>query len=436
MRASDNELLTRVGPGAPMGEVMRRYWHPICTVAQVAHRDSKPVRSRLLGENFVVFRDTDGKVGVLEEYCLHRRVSLALGRVEKGGIRCLYHGWKFAADGTILETPNHCDPRFRARIKARAYPAVEAGGLVWTYIGPQEKQPPLPIWSFMELGPPENLVAVRLNTQANYLQLWEGGTDSSHVGILHSNVANPTWTSSDFTPSDIDYNPGALSVPDNAPAMDIRDTPFGYHYAAKRKAPPQADGAPRESIRVAPIFFPTGRIIPAPSYQFFVFETPQDDASTSTYIIVHGDKPIQREQIIQLLGLDDIRFWSEADCEFRASWDNGMHQDRAAMAENWTGFSGIEQEDAVLAVSMGPIVDRTKEVLVTADKPVVHLRNRLLENIRRAQKGEDPIGVGLEDCTQVRSLGDTLVTPDEDWEQIVPGNQPGGSAPASSRPSF
>ena len=434
MRASDNEVLTRVGPGTPMGVLMRRYWHPICTVAQVAEPDSNPVRSRLLGENFVVFRDTDGKVGVLEEYCLHRRVSLALGRVEKGGIRCLYHGWKFATDGSILETPNHCDPRFRARIKAPAYPAVEAGGLVWTYIGPKEQQPPLPVWSFMQPGPAENLVVVRLNIQANYLQLWEGGTDSSHVGILHSNMANPSWMSSDFTPSDVDYNPGAITVPDNAPTLDMSDTPFGYYCVAKRQAPAAADGAARESIRIAPIFFPSGRIIPAPAFQFFVFETPQDDGATSTYIAVHGAKPIQRQTIIELLGLHDRRFWNESDCEFRASWETGMFQDRAAMTANWTGFSGIEQEDAVLAVSMGPIVDRSKEVLVTADKAVVHLRNRLLENIRLMQAGQDPMGVGLEDCTQVGSLADTVIAPDDNWEDFVPearGGRDAGNMPSS-----
>lgn len=422
MSSRDNETLTRVGPGTAMGEVMRRYWHPICTSEQVAKPDSDPVRSRLLGEDFVVFRDTNGKVGVLEEFCMHRRVSLALGRVEKGGIRCLYHGWKFAADGTILETPNHCDARLRERRKAPAYPAVEAGGLVWTYIGDQEKRPPLPIWRFMQPGPEENRVVVRLNTAANYLQLWEGGADSSHVGILHSNMANPSWIDETFTPAQDDFNPGALTVDDNSPILDVHDTEFGFHCAAKRKLPVGADGIERESLRVVEIMLPTARIVPAPAYEFFVFETPQDDHVTSTYIVVHGDKPISKEAIFQVLGLSDERFWSEKDCEFRASWDNKMFQDRPGMKENWTGFSGIEQEDAVMAVSMGPIIDRSKELLVAADRAVVHLRARLLENVGLVQAGKNPIGVGYEDCTRVRALADTVLEPGQDWRGCVAGS--------------
>lgn len=423
MKSSDNETLTRVGPGTPMGNVMRRYWHPICTSEQVSKPDSDPLRTRLLGEDYVVFRDTDGKVGVLDEFCMHRRASLALGRVEKGGIRCLYHGWKFAVDGTILETPNHCDPRFRARIKAPAYPVFEAGGLVWTYVGEKEKQPPLPLWRFMQPGPEENRVVVRLNTAANYLQLWEGGTDSSHVGILHSNKANPTWMSEEFTPANEEYNPGALTVEDNSPTLDMKDTSFGYHSAAKRKLPVGEDGAQRESLRVVPIMFPYCRIVPAPAFEFFVFEAPQDDYKTSTYIVVHGDKPIDRSTIISLLGLDDERFWSEKDCEFRASWDTKMYQDRAGMSENWTGLSGIEQEDAVMALSMGPIVDRSKELLVAADKAVVHLRKLLLENVRRLQAGQEPIGVGNRDCTTVRAVVDTVLEPGADWKQVVADNE-------------
>ena len=434
MRSSDNETLTRVGPGTIMGDVMRRYWHPICTSAQIMKPDSDPLRSRLLGESFVAFRDSDGKVGVLEEFCMHRRVSLALGRVEKGGIRCLYHGWKYAADGTILETPNHCDPRFRGKKKAPAFPAVEAGGLVWTYIGEREKQPPLPIWGFMRPGPEENRVVIRLNTQANYLQLWEGGTDSSHVGILHSNRANPTWMNGQFTPSQADYNPGALTVEDNAPMLDVQDTVFGFNAAAIRKMPVGEDGGSCKSLRVVPIMFPTGRIVPSPAYQFFVFETPQDDHRTSTYIVVQGDKPVDRAAILELLGLGDERFWNKDTCDFTASWDNRLGQSRAAMDKNWTGFSGIEQEDAVMAVSMGPIVDRSKEVLVTADRGVVHLRGRLLENVRLLQSGKDPVGVGLKDCTRVYSLVDTILRADEDWRDHMKHSVPQAAETEPARP--
>ena len=145
----DNTLICRVGPGTPMGAVMRRYWHPVCTSAQLPAPDCAPLRVRLLGEDFVAFRDTGGRVGVLDELCMHRGASLALGRVEEGGLRCLYHGWKFSVDGALLETPNHNDPKYRERMKAPAYPVREAGGLVWAYLGPKDREPGFAPYAFV-----------------------------------------------------------------------------------------------------------------------------------------------------------------------------------------------------------------------------------------------------------------------------------------------
>jgi phthalate 4,5-dioxygenase oxygenase subunit len=424
LTAEENETLVRIGPETPMGRMMRRFWMPIATSAQVAENDSNPLRTTLLGENFVVFRDTDGKVGVLDELCMHRGASLALGRVEKGGIRCLYHGWQFAADGTILDTPNHCDPRVKKRLKARALPVREAGGLIWVHLGRKGEVTEFPHFAFMD-GADENRAVLRVNIEANYLQLFEGGTDSSHVGILHSNLANPSWMDDDFTPPADADNPGALAVADNAPELEIEDTAFGFHYVAKRKGPDAADGSATHSVRVTPVFLPVGRIIPAPGTQYFVFEVPQTDGATSTYIIVHGPNPVDRDRVIELMGLHDGRFWNDVDCNFRASWADGMGQDRSRMDRDWTGFSGIQQEDALMAMSMGPIFDRTKEHVVAADRAVLHLRARLLESVRRNEAGEEPIGLGMPDMGAVRSLPDTTLRTDDDWRAEVPGNRAG-----------
>src|SRR5437016_4734164 len=132
---ADNELITQVGPGTPMGEVFRRFWMPACLSQDLPGPESDPVRVRVLGEDLVAFRDVEGRVGVLDEFCCHRTASLTLGRVEGCGIRCIYHGWKFAVDGTILETPNVEDDRIKTRMKQPAYPTREAGGIVWCYMG-------------------------------------------------------------------------------------------------------------------------------------------------------------------------------------------------------------------------------------------------------------------------------------------------------------
>jgi phthalate 4,5-dioxygenase len=423
----ENRILTQVGPETPMGRLMRRFWLPICTTAQVAEPDGRPLRTSLLGESFVVFRDTAGRLGVIDEHCMHRGVSLALGRNEHGGLRCLYHGWKFAVDGSILEMPNSRNAKLCQRLRAPVHPVREAGGLVWTYLGQRQQEPAFPHYGFMD-GPAEHRAVVRLNTSANYLQLFEGGIDSSHVGVLHSAQAVPAWmqegapvANGAFQPRDeADVNLGALAVWDNTPDLEIEDTDFGFHCAALRRGAAADDGSPTFAVRVTPVILPVLRIIPAAnSFQFFTFEVPMSDTQTGTYIVAHGPAPLDRNEIIRTLGLDDERFWNDEDCTFRASWADGLGQDRDLMATNWTGYTGIEQEDAVLALSMGPILDRRKEHMVAADHGVIHLRARLLESVRRNENGEPPIGLDRDDHTTIRSVHDTTIGSDRAWRPLA-----------------
>lgn len=405
----DNERLVRVGAGTPMGEAMRRYWHPVATSAQLPEPDCNPLRVELLGERFVLFRDTAGDVGLLEELCMHRGASLAIGRVEEGGIRCLYHGWKFAVDGTILETPNHADCRFRERKKAAAFPVVEKSGLIWAYIGAQEHQPPFRTFG-ADLVPEANRMVIRINIKANYLQLWEGGLDSSHVSVLHTNQARPSWSverGADKTT--VEFQP----LDDMAPTFDIEDTAFGYHYAATRSREGEA-----RNIRIVPAIMPYGRIIPGPGFQFLVWEVPDSDVATSTYISVYGDEPVDRARIYSILGIDDPRYWSEEDPNFRGSWENGFFQDRANMNRNWTGLRGIEIEDAAIGLSYGPIFDRSKEHLVTADLAVVRVRRRLMECLRQVDAGEPPLGAMIADMTSV-CAPDEDVPAGTDWRTLA-----------------
>lgn len=421
LTVEENETLTRVGRDTPMGRLMRRFWLPICASKQIADPGGAPLRTQLLGESFVVFREGSGSVGVLAEHCVHRRASLALGRVEDGGIRCLFHGWKFAPDGTILDTPNHANDRYRQKTCAPWFPTREAGGVVWTYIGPRELEPMFQRYGFFD-GPEENRVVIRINADANYLQLFEGGTDSSHVAILHSSLANPPWLTEEFEAGGDDYDPGAIQVNDNTPMLDIEDTAYGYHYAAKRQGPPAADGAQTHSVRVTPVILPTGRIIPAPAFQFYVFEVPQHDERTSTYLICHGPHPVARADILGIMGLDDGGFFDDDSCEFGATWSDRLGQDRDAMKQTWSGYKGIEQEDLIMALSMGPISDRSQEKLVAADRAVVHLRRRLLESVRRNEAGETPIGLDIADYSTVAALPDTIVEAGETWQSHLPGN--------------
>jgi hypothetical protein len=236
---------------------------------------------------------------------------------------------------------------------------------------------------------PANRTAVRINVACNYLQLAEGGFDSSHVGILHSDVARPGWMSSEAIVSQDKEHPGTLAVVDNDPELELTETDFGFYYAAFRAAGADEQGSERFNVRIVPFMMPSTRIIPSPTTLFTVFETPADDEHTNTFIVVHGQKAIDRARVLKILGLDDARVWSEQDCTFRAIRDERFGQDRGRMRTHWTGLTGLEQEDAVISLSMGPIFDRSIEHLVPADRAVNSLRRLLLQAADRVEKGEE-----------------------------------------------
>lgn len=413
---ADNEILCRIGPGTPGGNLMRRFWHPVCTSAQLPHPDCAPLRVRLLGENYVAFRDTEGKVGFLEELCMHRGASLALGRVEEGGIRCLYHGWKFNASGTVMETPNHADPKYATRMKAPAFPVREEGGIVWAYVGPIELLPAFSRYAFMD-AEPNHRVVLRVNVACNYLQLVEGGEDSSHVGVLHTNMARPGWKDNEFTRNPDVINPAALASNDLEPALKIEETAFGFHYVALRKT----DDPGVRNARVVPFIVPYGRIIPAPAFQFTVLEVPEDDTHTSTYIVVHGDAPVSEEKIIELLGLNDPTYYDRKNCTFTASWTDTFGQNRELMKESWTGLRGVEVEDATIGLSQGPLYDRSREHLVPADQAVVRVRRVLLDSIKRVTQNQQPPALGL-DLRGV-SACDRQLEDGVAWQELLPSHR-------------
>src|SRR5437867_9380804 len=187
----ENELLTRVGPGTPMGEVFRRYWIMAGIAREIPEPDSPPVRVRLLGEDLVMFRDTNGKVGLLAEKCAHRRASLFFGRNEECGLRCIYHGWKYDVDGNILDTPAEpAESMIKHHVKHTAYPCQEANGLVYTYMGPRERMPLLPDLPWITLPSDHVEVTRKMITEGNWLQTQEGNVDSTHSAFLHNRAGN------------------------------------------------------------------------------------------------------------------------------------------------------------------------------------------------------------------------------------------------------
>src|SRR5713226_5647783 len=228
MRADQNELLTRTGPGTPLGQLFRRYWLPALLASELAQRDGPPVRVKLLSERLIAWRDSQNRLGLMDEFCAHRGVSLWFGRNEENGLRCSYHGWKYDVTGQCVEIPSEPDnPKLCQRMKLKSYPLIERGGVLWTCMGPPEQRPPLPEHEWAMVPESHRYISKRWQ-ECNYLQAMEGGIDSSHVSFLHS--------------GELDTDPlhketkGAQYQRDRKPKFEVVESPGGLYIGARRNA--------------------------------------------------------------------------------------------------------------------------------------------------------------------------------------------------------
>jgi phenylpropionate dioxygenase-like ring-hydroxylating dioxygenase large terminal subunit len=417
----DNELMCHVGPDTLMGDAIRRYWLPALLISDLPHPDCDPKRVRLVGEDFIAFRDTKGRIGFLDEYCRHRSASLALGRVEDCGIRCIYHGWKFAYDGTVLETPNVEDPNFKTRFKARAFPAREAGGLIWVYLGPKEKEPPFPHYSWFDL-PASHVVATVHSGECNFVQIMEGLVDSSHLGLLHMDGLQRT------NASDLGFAKKINSMQSNlAPRLEAEDAAYGFNYVALRTQS-DANGErveARVTAFVAPcfIFNPNGDIIT-------IVVPADDDKSYFFHAFWDAEKKLNEEplrsQHLKFIGLDDEtlhRFGIDLGNtdSGRPNRANNFRQDREAMrsGRTFSGLPGLVQEDMAVSVGSGPIRDRSKEMLSAADNAVSRLYRVLINSARRVKDGGDPIGVDPSIDTRAIRGTSAVLAPGQAWQSLL-----------------
>jgi len=221
----DNERLVRVGSGTPAGELFRRYWQPACLSTELSEPDGAPVRVRLLGEDLVAFRDTKGRVGLVEAFCPHRRAPLFFGRNEACGLRCVYHGWKFDVDGNCVDMPSEPEGSpLKATVRIKAYPTNEKAGIVWAYLGPQDAMPEPPDYEWTR-APATHCHVSKTYEACNYLQALEGGLDTAHSSFLHNLKLGDTMQ---------------LRQRDRAPRLEVERTDYGYYYVSTRQA--GADG--------------------------------------------------------------------------------------------------------------------------------------------------------------------------------------------------
>lgn len=388
MTAEENDLLCRVEGDAPMGQLMRRHWIPACLAEEVAEPDGKPVRTRLLGEDLVVFRDSDGKLGVLDEYCPHRRASLALGRNEECGLRCLYHGWKIDVEGNILEMASEPPGSTLAeKVKHRAYPAREAGGFVWTYMGPPETMPAFEPPAFAPT--PETRVSIlKIHVRANWAQVLEGQIDSAHSSSLHA---------SDMVPARVD---GAKATDtawlrpstDKAPRLQAEKTSYGFHYAAIRR--PITNANTHEYVRKTVYIAPFVALIPPNNaYNVTSVIVPIDDTNTMFHFIAWSETGGINQEAWRKFNVAQVGIDLDENYRNLRTKENDYLQDRNAMKlGNATGIKGIPNQDIAMWETMGAIVDRTKERLGASDLAVVEFRRIMVEAARQMQNGGPVLG--------------------------------------------
>jgi phthalate 4,5-dioxygenase len=395
--AAEGLELTQVGRGTVMGELMRCYWIPAAKSSELVP-DGDPVRLMLLGEKLIAFRDSEGRVGVMDHRCPHRCASLFLGRNEEGGIRCIYHGWKFDVTGACIDMPSvapHQD--FKHKVRAKAYRAVERAGVIWVYMGARAEPPPLPGFEILDQPEAEINVAFALR-DCNYLQALEGEIDTSHFGFLHAGHVDPD----DLAPDE----PLRNTVINRAPEYSVADTPWGTQYGGYRTVAPG-----RTYWRFANFLFPFWTQAPNGEFKTHMHArawVPLDDDHTM-FVFIWWKKAVAANSLPtpqfkdgrpvggagrgnRLLPntTDWLGRWRMAD---NAANDWGM--DRAAQRSNaiYSGIDGIHLQDQAITESMGSVTDFEHEHLAPSDQMITRTRRRMLVAARALRdKGELPPG--------------------------------------------
>jgi phenylpropionate dioxygenase-like ring-hydroxylating dioxygenase large terminal subunit len=397
-----------------MGNVMRRYWLPALLASELPEPDGAPMRVRLLGEDLVAFRDSDGRLGLLDDSCPHRCASLFLGRNEERGLRCVYHGWKFDVDGNCVDMPTEpAESRYKERIHATAYPLVEVGDVLWAYMGPPEHRPALPAMEWVRAPATHRFVSKTLE-YANFLQGIEGGIDTAHSTYLHNNNLSDRL---------------GFRQMDGAPRLEVEKTDYGFRYASLRDI-----GEDGIYLRVYQFIMPfqqfrshqlagrrgAGRD-EVPRLQGHMW-VPIDDENTCIYnfmMSVDGDKPLTPDYVAEAEdSAGRLPPHGETMIRHRRR-DNDWLIDRAMQrTRTFTGIDGINNQDLAVQESMGRVLNRSREHLGSTDMAVIACRQIMLDAVKNLAEGIDPPGVHPTTYRGVRPA-DIVIAKERRWQEVA-----------------
>ena len=427
LSAADNVRLTQTGPGTPMGRTFRKYWMPALLSRELPNPDCPPVRLKLLGEDFVAFRDTLGKVGIVEPRCPHRGANLFFGRNEACGLRCIYHGWKFDRHGNCVDIPN-ATPEVAARLMPRAsieaLTVEECGDIVWAHF--DDSPPPLPDFEYLSVPPEQRFVSKKLQ-QCNWAQAVEGGLDTAHFSYLHAGIykgekaslldagKRPTTMGENEPPNQARLR---WLIEDGAPRFTILDHDAGLLLCAARTA-----DFDQTYWRMTQYLLPNHSLTPGnfpEDTSLMNTWVPYDDESCWIFCYAwHPDREISdlsRERFLKGNGL-----FAEVDDEFipvrRRENDYLVDRDMQQRV-NYTGIGNISEQDQAVADSQGVIADRTRELLVQTDLGITRFRATILNACEAAERGNQPKGASNPTAYRVRS-GDYVSQPTESLADVV-----------------
>jgi phthalate 4,5-dioxygenase oxygenase subunit len=405
----ENEFLTRTGPGTPMGDLLRSYWMPALLSSELPEPDCAPLRVRLLNEALVAFRTTSGQVGLIQNHCPHRGASLFFGRNEEEGLRCVYHGWKFDLDGTCVDMPNEpAESDFRTKVKAVAYPTVERGGIIWTYMGDPARQPAPPDLEWALVPADQRYVSKRLQ-QTNYAQAMEGGIDSSHVSFLHSDQGRRQPGSAAFK----------YLATDTAPKFEVVDTDYGFMIGARRNAEEDS-----YYWRITQWLFPFYTMIPPGGDNSIGGHAwvPIDDETCWTFSINwHPGRALTSDEVEGYKngkGIHALKIPGTFKPVRNSSNDYQIDRELQRSGRSFTGITGISEQDTAVQESMGPIFDRTNERLGSADAAIIQMRRRLMKAAADLRDGIEPPGLNPASF-KVRSVSVVLPRDTASWPEAA-----------------
>lgn len=410
----DNELVTRIGPGTVMGDLMRQYWMPAMLSSELPKPDCAPIRVLLLGEKLIGFRDSSGRPGLIDHLCPHRGAGLFFGRNEGDGLRCVYHGWKFDIGGKCVDMPSEPpDSNFKEKIKAKAYRCVERGGIIWAYMGPRSEPPPLPDIEGTMLPEGEYQTTMYMRP-CNWLQALEGDIDTVHAAFLHGGATEPE----DFPEGTF----GHYEVKQRDPRFVAMDTDYGAIYGAYRPAAPG-----QNYWRIGEFMFPFWTQPPPGLLGRKILSTawvPMDDKHTMVFGVSAATQVYPSQDRRRLAGPGSPAFYAEGNSGWYGrhpmaqNEENDYFIDREDQARlvSYTGIpGGAVPEDTAVQVAMGEVLDRTIEHLGTTDIMIIRVRRRLMQAAIDLREGKvTPPGVDSPEVYRVRS-GGVFLPEGTDW---------------------